>query len=281
MFIKSVAILLAIFCLKAFSNDKIIYGEDNRVDFYDSRPMFQELSKSTAAMIPKVSLVKSNNEFKIKAGILNDRVMCKDEPFREQITAAYCSGFLVGEDLLVTAGHCITDKNDCKKYAWVFEYRLDYEGDKANTIEEANVFYCEEIIERKLNFFKNDYALIRLNKKVIGKRPLEFRKSGKVQDGENLVVIGHPSGLPTKIADGAVVRSRSWNYFTTNLDTFAGNSGSAVFNVDTAVVEGILVRGGTDYVTRKNCNISNRIGNDEGHGEDVTYITNIKYLKKL
>ena len=44
-----------------------------------------------------------------------------------------------------------------------------------------------------------------------------------------LVVIGHPSGLPTKIADGAWVRNNeSEYYFVTNLDTFGGNSGSAV-----------------------------------------------------
>ena len=60
--------------------------------------------------------------------------------------------------------------------------------------------------------------------------------------------MGHPSGLPLKYADGARVFETENDYFSTNLDTFGGNSGSPVFNADTLEVEGILVRGDTDYV---------------------------------
>jgi hypothetical protein len=37
-------------------------------------------------------------------------------------------------------------------------------------------------------------------------------------------------------------------FFVTNLDTFGSNSGSPVVNMDSYQVEGILVRGTTDYV---------------------------------
>lgn len=282
MYLKATGILLAIFCLKAFSNDKIIYGEDNRVDYYDTTALYQELANSTAAMIPRKSLIEKDDYFEIKGETLSERGICKEERFSQQMSAAFCSGFLVAPDLLVTAGHCITSQVDCAKYTWVFDYRLENANDKANKANISDVYYCKEIIERKLsNVFKNDYALIRLHKKT--NRPgLKFRNSGKIQKDTQLVVIGHPSGLPTKIADGAIVRETNWNYFKANLDTYGGNSGSAVFDAITGEVEGILVRGGTDYITSRNyCNISNRIGNDQGEGEDVTYITNIKYLKKL
>jgi hypothetical protein len=45
-------------------------------------------------------------------------------------------------------------------------------------------------------------------------------------------------------------------------------------------VEGILVRGDTDYIqSDKGCRVSNVISQTEGRGEDVTYITNIEALK--
>ena len=125
----------------------------------------------------------------------------------------------------------------------------------------------------------NDFALIQLDRKVTDRRVLEIRKKGKISKGEPLVVIGHPTGIPTKIADGANVRSLDGTYFTANLDTYGGNSGSAVFNANTGVVEGILVRGATDYVSRGGCQVTNVLGNNQGRGEDVTYITNIPELQ--
>jgi V8-like Glu-specific endopeptidase len=129
---------------------------------------------------------------------------------------------------------------------------------------------------------KDDYAVIQLDRKVTDRRPLSFRKSGKVSIGESVVVIGHPSGLPTKIADGAKVRSHSGKYFVANLDTYGGNSGSAVFNHNTGEVEGILVRGENDYIqSSRGCMVSNKCPVDGCRGEDVTYITNIKALQNL
>jgi hypothetical protein len=42
-------------------------------------------------------------------------------------------------------------------------------------------------------------------------------------------------------------------------------------------VEGILVRGDTDYVSSpEGCRVSNRVPDNGGRGEDVTLIGNIK-----
>lgn len=278
---KKILITLLLLSCNAFGSEKVIYGDDNRVDWFESNnTTFRDLALSTAGMISKSSLIKNTDYYKISGVTLRGRGMCADEKFANQITSANCSGFLVGEDLLVTAGHCIKSANDCSKYAWVFDYRLKFKGDKANTVPLDSVYNCKKIVERKLdNFGKDDYALIRLTKKVVGKNPLRYRTKGKIRKGAPLVVIGHPTGLPTKIADGANVRSRKGKYFVANLDTYGGNSGSAVFNTKTGEIEGILVRGATDYVSRNGCRQSNRLGNNAGRGEDVTYITNIKALK--
>jgi V8-like Glu-specific endopeptidase len=279
------AIILMSVSLVTTASTKVIYGDDNRVDVYKSTNAdFVELSKSTAAMIPNASIKKAfgSKTYKIKAKSLESRGICKTERFAKQPSAANCSGFLVGDKYLVTAGHCIRRKSDCKGSHWVFGYKMKNATEANLEIEEENVYRCKKIISQSLNSSnKDDYALIELDRVAQNIRPLTFRKSGKIAEGEAIVVIGHPSGLPTKIADGANVRKLSGKYFSANLDTYGGNSGSAVFNVATGLVEGILVRGETDYVRRGGCSQSNTIGNNSGRGEDVTFITNIEELQNL
>lgn len=265
---------------------KVIYGDDNRVDVMNSQDaMYVELSRSTAAMISKskISMQSTSDDVTVRSRTLAGSMgVCESERFSKQPAAASCSGFLVGENLLVTAGHCITSKSDCKKNNWVFDYKMEQEGQASIKVSKNNVYSCKRIVNRELRSSNSDdWALIELDRKVTDRRILDYRRKGKISKGTKLVVIGHPSGLPTKIADGATVRSLKGKYFTADLDTYGGNSGSAVFNANTGVIEGILVRGETDYKYdySKGCRVSNVLGQNSGRGEDVTYITNIPELK--
>ena len=230
---------------------KIIYGEDNRIDAEKSPvKKFRDWTKSTAAHIAwnKFTIINGVVKFKKDMKLKEAMLLCSyEKQFREQQTQARCSGFLVGRDLLVTAGHCVKDANDCKDFAWVF----DYTNSNISKISEKDVYGCKKLLNQKLEFEGSgvDFALIKLDRAVsLNRKPLDFRTKGKIRLGEELVVIGYPSGLPAKVADGAKVEfNEEPAYFTTNLDTYGGNSGSAVFNIRTGKVEGILVRGGTDY----------------------------------
>ena len=280
------SLVLASVSLTAQANEKVIYGNDDRLDPHETtNNLHLEISRSTAAMIGGSALrVDSNGEYQVSGSSLQSRGMCASERFAKQPTAARCSGFFVGEDLLVTAGHCVKSARDCSSYKWVFDYKIDPNKDSI-TVAKSAVYSCKKIIKTVLDRgSKDDYALIRLDRKVVGRTALDFRRSGKVKRGTKLVVIGHPSGLPTKIADGAIVRNNNpGRYFVANLDTYGGNSGSAVFDAETGVVEGILVRGETDYVydRRQGCRVSNRCSDTGCRGEDVTRITNIEQLKDL
>lgn len=279
------ALMLSSVALASHKNMNVIYGEDNRLDVFESKNSdYVELSKSTAAMISLENLRRVNSsEIQISSQTLESRGVCKKERFSQQMSGANCSGFLVAENILVTAGHCIKSQVDCDGFKWVFDYKVDYADQGIVNVASSNVYTCKRIIERKLDqISKNDYAVIELDRKT-DRRPLSFRRKGKISMGTPLVVIGHPSGLPTKIADGAKVRSLSTLFFVANLDTYGGNSGSAVFNTKTSEVEGILVRGENDYVydDEEGCQVSYRCPNDSCRGEDVTYITGIDFLKKL
>lgn len=267
--IPAIAISL---CMNAVASVKVIYGDDNRVDVYASEnSLFVELSKSTAAMISSSKVTTMNDgTVRVSGSRLTSRGICSSERFANQISAANCSGFLVGEDTLVTAGHCIEDMSDCRSYKWVFNFAMESEAGYA-PITREDVYSCKSIVKTVLDRgSKNDFAVIKLDRAVTGRAALQFRTAGSAQRGESLVVIGHPTGLPTKIADGANVRSVQGTYFTANLDTYGGNSGSAVFNAESGVVEGILVRGDRDYVSRGGCQVSNVVSNNGGMGEHVT-----------
>lgn len=269
--------------IAATDGANVVYGEDNRKDVFETTSTsFIELSKSTAAMIKATSLkVLAAGDVEVSGTSLEGRGVCAKERFSQQITAANCSGFLVSENKLVTAGHCIKTEEDCRNYKWVFDFKVDYAEQGNVNVPSSSVFSCKKIISRKLDpTTKDDFALIELDRDVSDRQPLKIRKTGKLSKGDALVVIGHPTGLPTKIADGANVRSLQGKYFVANLDTFGGNSGSAVFNVETEEVEGILVRGETDYVLNRalGCQVSNVCAADGCRGEDVTYINNVPGL---
>ncbi len=268
---------------------KVIYGDDNRVYAEESNnDFYKKLAASTAVQIKNSNLELVKDEagasYKVNPEKLQDSFakVCADEEFSQSANAGNCSGFLVGDDLLVTAGHCIPSQDACDNAKWAFNYQNDVITKTGNVLDAKDVYSCKTIINQELNnLTKNDFALIQLDRKVEGREPLKFRTEGKVEDGADLVVIGHPSGLPTIIADGAYVRENENDFFfVANTDTFGGNSGSAVFNAETGVVEGILVRGEKDYEydAKAGCNRPKLCEDDSCRGEDITRITVIPEL---
>jgi V8-like Glu-specific endopeptidase len=252
-----------------------IYGRDNRKDISDSTPKkYLRWSKSVAGLVSFFNLRKNHDGFKANRTKIR---LCKGERFKGQRTLPECSGFLVGPDLLVTAGHCINTEMDCRNSRWIFDYHKGNSQYYNGMIKRENVYFCKRIIKSRKD--PVDYALIRLDREVKGRTPLKIRTKGRIADKQGLVVIGHPSGLPMKVTDGGMVKSNySTSSFKTNLDTFVGNSGSPVFNSETGLVEGILVSGSTDYSRNSSrCKTalvySERVGN-----EKVTRITQLSDL---
>jgi hypothetical protein len=105
------------------------------------------------------------------------------------------------------------------------------------------------------------------------------RGTGRIGNGTAVHIIGHPSGIPAKYAPGATVRDNTpTTFFRANLDAFGGNSGSPVFDSATHEVEGLLVRGATDYVPSGSCTIALVIPTTGTGGEDVTRATEFSAL---
>ena len=131
MKVKGIILSLALGCaFTAQAKQKVIYGDDNRRDVYEvTNPMFLEMARSTAALISNRNLSRSGNMTKVFGRKLGDaRRLCQDEPFRDQIASANCSGFLVAPNILVTAGHCIRNESQCNSYSYVFGFETERQG---------------------------------------------------------------------------------------------------------------------------------------------------------
>lgn len=262
-------------------SEKVIYGEDHRVDLYQVLdPQWLLRARSTVALIDKNDLVLNGSSYSLKGSLFGAAYgLCSTEKFTDQITSAFCSGSLVGPDLVMTAGHCLQDALDCANVRFVFDYAITSAAFVPTQISSDRVYSCAQIIKHNRNDSGADYALVRLDRAVQDRKALQVRREGNVNVGDSLVVIGHPSGLPTKLARGAQVRSNSEaHFFVANLDTFGGNSGSAVFNETTGLIEGILVRGEQDFVANGSCRIAKRCKENECRGEDVTRVSELSAL---
>lgn len=204
--------------------------------------------------------------------------LCSKERFRDQPVGAFCSGFLVAPDVVATAGHCV-DEDSLTNTRFVFGFRMRDAQNARTVIKNSEMYNGTELIDRKLDARGTDWALVKLDRKVTNHQVLSIRRSGKIDNVQAVHVIGHPVGLPAKFADGAKVRTNTNSaFFVANLDTYGGNSGSPVFNSDTHEVEGILVRGETDFVAKGNCNVSLVCPDTGCRGEECTRTTEFSHL---
>lgn len=257
-FMKYLILFTLLFSQSSFSNQtstQAVYGEDDRLDIFESANKKQNtIAKSVAAMVPKsmISQYGIIPKFQINTNLTlqNTFNVCSKEKFSSQPLFSECTGFLVGPKLLLTAGHCFFDMvNDkCETHAWIFSLKMENESSiNLSKIPKKNVYSCKRILTMSMTD-KLDYALVELDRRVVGRKPLKIRAEGSIEDDATLYTIGHPSALPQKIAgNGKLINNDNKFHFETSLDTFQGNSGSPVINEKTNVVEGILIGGKLDY----------------------------------
>lgn len=296
---KNHKLILALCLLQSIGNlfAMPIYDGDDRILSTESSPDRQILAEAVAARISQYVIDKNGDDFRINEKLASQHkfvingedpktYLCEDEKFGNLPVPSTCTGFLVGEDLLLTAGHCVKDKFACEKNRWVFGF--EDKGEDTLNIPNQNLYYCKKVLDREENSAtKVDYALIQLDRPVEGRRPLKLRSEGTVNCRDELMVMGHPYGLPLIIADNGYAhcdKIRKDNFYA-SLDSFAGNSGSPVINVQTGLVEGILTTGKDDYVldSKNKCYRPMQYTAD-GAGEGVVKLPSIylnikKYLR--
>lgn len=263
-----------------------LYGEDNRLDICVGGEFASDGSNqdcgagafmqdetllamsSSVAMLVRPQALRTDNdgEITLNAYTLGERIeklygapLCADQRFAEQLAPGFCTGFLIDDQTLLTTAHCIPDADACANTRFVFGYQMNA-GGAASALDAENIYACEslEVIVQDQSAAEQvpwvDYAVVRLDRPT-GLPGLTLADI-EVAFERELASLGHPSGLPMKIATGAWVLETDADkpYFVASLDVFAGSSGSPVIDMQTHTVAGILMGGDEDYVlTEEGC----------------------------
>jgi len=249
----------------AYCADRIaaIYGKDSRAEVIHSHKTIQILADSTVALFLGSNLKFDGNsgQYFIEARTFEEEYnLPPDHRFARQPAASFCSGAYVGRNpegkpIVFTAGHCVSQSGPgftCGRDKVVFGYAVSRDGKAPAGFAREEVYGCRVLARRK--DAGADYAVLELDRVPADHEPLAINRSGAVKTGTSVFVIGHPGRLPAKVTGDATVTlkeeaTEERGFFSTNLDTFGGNSGSPVFNEKTLMIEGILVSGKDDYIT--------------------------------
>lgn len=206
------------------------------------------------------------------SGRLGDQFrLCPGELFVDQPVAGEGSTFAIGATTLVTASHVFSQS--IESYAIVFGYELiSKKGAYEVFIPVSNVYFPTKTI---LDASEEDITVYEVDRPLhVAPLPLSTRQA--TPDKGLVYMIGHPMGLPKKVAlNASVGENSSASCFYTSLDAFQGNSGSPVFLFGTNEVIGILVSGQKDYVWNGQCNCSTNCVSFDCRGEKVMRIRQI------
>jgi hypothetical protein len=244
-------------------DDSVVFGTNDLVEFAAvADPRLKKLADATAGMFLgdtvrceggtcELSLVQPFNQASTPTanpdvpGGPFSRSLCPGERFENQLAGAVCSAFLVGADLFATAGHCLCSNGACgcngRKVA--FGFKSDAAGQNTQWhVPEADVYTCTGTpAARYAN--GEDWAFFRVDRPVASRAPMIIQRTGELLKGE-LAGVGHPNGLPLKVARNGQVKVDSPTEtftFSANLDSSLGSSGGPVIDTATGVVTGIHV----------------------------------------
>lgn len=223
-----------------------IYGNDDRQEPFEADIALRNLAeRAVVALLPASASPWDAPPSRERHNL------CSDVRFADQPAAAACSGVLIERDLVLTAGHCARGL-DCSTMKVVFGFFFDGPNEP-HAVEAADVYQCREVVAYEIPsaIGELDFGWIRLDRAVNAERaPARIATESWLSNGDAVRSVGFPGGVPMKVhGDGHVTEARqeAHTYFVTDLDLFAGNSGSPVVDGAGEVV-GIVGSGADDYV---------------------------------
>jgi hypothetical protein len=235
-----------------------VYGTDDRRDEYEVRDAdVRAAGRAVAVLVtPDVLLNNDDGTFTLFGGTLAEayalrtgRLLCPEERFRDQPAPGRATGFLVAPQILATVGHVISCvAPHAVENVAIFDFVLADGSDPARIVRPEQIYTLQKVLA--YNNGVPDWALIQLDRPVTDRTPLRLRRQARLADDVNdLLVIGHPMGLPRKYSGGGTVLGNGEPaFFETDLDVNAGNSGSPILRQASLEVEGVLFAGNEDFV---------------------------------
>jgi len=300
-------VLFALVCLASVAL-AVIYGADSRQEEYQVDQFTAPMGRGSGAFISRQFV--NSGFYPIVGKQFN---LCPNaDPFENQTSLAECSGFLIGPDLVATAGSCVLDQVSqnslCSNLAFVLNYvnygPLSYydvfaAGEVANckrVINGSTPLYRSAVVNittgasGPVEINKPNWAIVQIDKSFPGAYYDRFRSFKHLHLNERVITIGHPLGAPRKYdttgriwaIDGGLT-GRGMKLFTSS-DSFKGSEGGPVLDTDGRVIG---IQSGTvnpDFIPRDfiPCNIEQRcpfgITEDDADCLEGEQVTSLCYL---
>jgi V8-like Glu-specific endopeptidase len=182
--------------------------------------------------------------------------------------SALCSGFLNGDDKVVTNNHCLSTLEECKD-----TYISIYNGESYENVK------CKSIIATKadpgaLSQKGVDYTIMEIDRKVAIKTFSISKYPAYVGDSLTAWVIDHKSLTTARITElDCTYRSKSNSMLVGNCPVIHGNSGSPMVNSSSEIV-GVIWGSTVDQDVDERMELSERRRLD-----DYALVTALEHFK--
>ncbi len=252
-----------------------VFGADSRRERYQvESAAIRKAARSSVALIASVDLTRdaATGAYAVpKPQTLAERLdVCDGERFVAQPSVPACSGTLIAPDLVLTAGHCV-GPDFCTRIVVVFDFAYDAAAGRTpmrvvENVPADNVYRCKQVVQAVDTVDTDaatgaDFGIFRLDRPVTGRAPVAVDWAAAREPGSELIAVGHPEGLPQKIAGSKVV-SQLDDFILHEADIFTGSSGSGVFATNGKLVALTSFGGPDDYFfdRRRKCNVPFKCG---------------------
>ena len=258
------------------AEEPVVYGEDGRVEPYEALDpsLEQTVAESAVAFVPN-GWVDASGAVSGAPRLGDTAGLCPGQRFEEQPAAAFCSGILIDEDLVLTAAHCLR-VFALDDFRVVAGYYYERPGTLALGEAIAPLEILEERLDRADSAERLDFALLRLARSVTPPRRAAavYRHLPMLADGDSVHLLASSAGVPFKVDSGGRIidaRATVGDYFRAATDSSHGASGGGAFDAALGLV-GILARGGRDLeTTEAGCNRERVVADDGAAEEELTY----------
>lgn len=228
-------------------------------------------SFSVGVIIEKSMLQQINDsswQLDISTNLKQRFTLCPNEAFCEQPVVGFGTAFLIDNETMITAGHVFDTPFGDLVVVFGFEI-IDAKNIYKRIFKASEIYEISRIENRSPEL---DAALFKLDRPA-NRSGLRIPPKNQLKTDLAVYMIGHPCGLPKKVALNAEVTNNSNPlFFYTSLDAFQGNSGSPVFNFETHELIGVLVSGNVDYKWNGSCRETTLFHLDQTDGEKVIRI---------